>query len=295
MSASERRTLLLLAAMWGGSFVFIRVASPVFGPVIMVEMRVLFGGLLLAAYGALSGSDLGLRKHFWNYCVLGLLNSAMPFMLVSTAELRIDASMTVLLNATSPLGGAIVAAIFLGEPLTLRKIAGIGVAFSGVVALVGLSPVSHDTKTLMSIGACLLAASSYGFSGAYIKRKMADAPPIGLAAGSMLTAAIMLAPFAATSHMMRSVTVPALLSISALTVLCTTVAYIMYFNLIKSAGPAKALSVTFLTPVFGLIWGAVCIGDRITPIKLGACAIILAGTALMLSTQKKLATAVAEL
>ena len=280
MSASDRRTLLLLAAMWGGSFVFIRVAAPAFGPIIMVELRVLLGGLLLAAYGLVTKSALGFRSHLGRYFVLGFLNSALPFMLVSTAELRVDASTTVLLNATSPLAGALVAAALLGDKLTLRKLLGIFVAFAGVVGLVGWSPIPHDRNTLLSIGACLLAASSYGFSGAFIK----DAPPIGLAAGSMLTAAIMLAPFAILSHTMKPITSAAVLSLSALTLLCTTIAYIMYFKLIRSAGPAKALSVTFLTPVFGLLWGKLCIGEQITPLKVGACFIILVGTGLMLSS-----------
>jgi drug/metabolite transporter (DMT)-like permease len=286
MSASDRRTLLLLAAMWGGSFVFIRVAAPVFGPIIMVELRVLCGGLLLAAYGLLTKSKLGFRAYMGRYFVLGFLNSALPFLLVSTAELRVDASTTVLLNATSPLAGALVAAALLADRLTLRKLFGIFVAFAGVVGLVGWSPIPHDSKTLLSIAACLLAASSYGFSGAFIKLKLKEAPPIGLAAGSMLTAAVMLAPFAAFSHTMKPISPSAVLSISALTLLCTTIAYIMYFQLIRSAGPAKALSVTFLTPVFGLLWGKVCIGENITPLKVGACCIILAGTAVMLSSGK---------
>ena len=159
MSASDRRTLLLLAAMWGGSFVFIRVAAPAFGPIIMVELRVLLGGLLLAAYGLVTKSALGFRSHLGRYFVLGFLNSALPFMLVSTAELRVDASTTVLLNATSPLAGALVAAALLGDKLTLRKLLGIFVAFAGVVGLVGWSPIPHDRNTLLSIGACLLGAS----------------------------------------------------------------------------------------------------------------------------------------
>src|SRR5579862_6007172 len=206
MTVADKKMLLILSALWGGSFIFIRVAAPVLGPILLVEARVLIAGIALLLYARVAGVRLGIRKWWQKYLVLGAINSAIPFLLMSSAEVRITASMAVLLNATSPLFGALVAAAFLDDRLTLRKVCGIGASFCGVIALVGWSPISHDANTIRSIVCCLGAPISYGFAGAYVKRKMTDAPAIGMAAGSQLAAAVIIAPFALFSHFRSSPT-----------------------------------------------------------------------------------------
>ena len=284
MTTTEKRILFVLAALWGGSFIFIREAAPVFGPLIMVEIRVTIAGLALTIYARMRSIPVEFRKWWRQYFVLGALNSAIPFLLVSSAEVHLSASMAVLLNATSPLFGALVSAAVLSDPLTFRKSCGIGVCLAGVVALVGWSPLTHTRETYVAVGACLAAALTYGFAGAYIKTSMKSAPAIGMAAGSMSCAALLLLPFTAWSHLRMPVTGTAIGCVLALAFICTTLAYILYFRLVITAGPAKALSVTFLTPVFGLTWGAMFIGEPLTLVKVTACIIILAGTALLIGT-----------
>ena len=283
MSSADKRVLIILAALWGGSFIFIRLAAPVFGPILMVEARVVIAGISLLCYARVARIRLGMRTWWRQYLVLGAINSAVPFLLISSSEVRLTASMAVLLNATSPLFGAVVAVFVLGDALTARKLIGILTSICGVCALVGWSPIKHDIATLLSIAASLAGALSYGFAGAYIKAKMKNAPAIGMACGSMLGAAILIAPFAVFSHVMAPLNAAAVGSVVALAFICTTLAYILYFRLVISAGPANALSVTFLTPVFGLALGAMFIGEPITPVKVMACFMILAGTAIMVT------------
>ncbi len=281
MSSADKKVLFILAALWGGSFIFIRLAAPVFGPILMVEARVVIAGISLLCYARVAQIRLGFRAWWKHYLVLGAINSAIPFLLISASEVRLTASMAVLLNATSPLFGAVVASFVLSDALTARKVIGILTAICGVCALVGWSPIKHDFGSLLSISASLAGALSYGFAGAYIKAKMKNAPAIGMACGSMLGAAVLISPFAAFSHFMAPLNAAAVGSVIALAFICTTLAYILYFRLVISAGPANALSVTFLTPVFGLALGAIFIGEPITPIKIVACLTIIGGTAIM--------------
>jgi drug/metabolite transporter (DMT)-like permease len=279
LTAADIRRLLLLSALWGGSFIFIRVAVPVFGPVVTVEARVLIAGLALLGFAAVSKAPLGIRSWWRQYLLVGLLNSAVPFVLISTAELHITASMAAILNATSPLFGALVSAVWLGEPLTVRKVGGIAIAIAGIAILVGWSPLVLSTLVLLSIGASLLAALFYGIAGAYTKTRVKGAPPLGVAAGSQLGASVLLAfvvPFAPPTS---PPTAAAAISVLLLALLCTASAYVLYFRLIVDVGPTKALTVTFLAPIFGVLWGALFLGEAITWSKGLACAIILCGTA----------------
>lgn len=278
MTAADIRRLLLLAALWGGSFLFIRIVVPVLGPVVTVETRVMIAGLTLLAYARLRKESLGLRLYAVPYLVLGLLNSAIPFLLISTAELRLTASMAAILNATSPLFGAVFAAIWLHQPLTLRKIVGIAIAVIGVGVLVGWSPLTLTREVWLSIGASLLAALFYGLAGVYTKSKLNGAPALGMTVGSQLGAGLLLAgavPFAPIHAVPSAVVVAAM---AALALISTTVAYVLYFRLVVDVGPTNALTVTFLTPMFGLVWARLFLHEPISPVKLIACGIILLGT-----------------
>jgi drug/metabolite transporter (DMT)-like permease len=279
MTPADIRRLLLLAAVWGGSFLFIRIVVPVLGPVVTVESRVALAGLTLLAYARLTKAPLGLRAYAIPFLVLGLLNSAIPFLLISTAELRLTASMAAILNATSPLFGAVFAALWLRDPLTPRKIVGIAIAIVGVGVLVGWSPLALTRDVGLAIGASLLAAVFYGLAGVYTKVKVTGAPPLGMAVGSQLGASLILAgavPFAPV-HAMPSIVVVACMLTLAL--LSTAVAYILYFRLVVDVGPTNALTVTFLTPMFGVVWARLFLHEPLSPVKLIACAIILLGTA----------------
>ncbi|MCW3098524.1 MAG: EamA/RhaT family transporter [Chthonomonadaceae bacterium] len=278
MTPADIRRLLLLATLWGGSFLFIRIAVPVLGPVVTVETRVVLAGLALLAYALLTKAPLKLRAYAGPYLVVGVLNSAVPFLLISTAELRLTASMAAILNATSPLFGAIFAAIWLRDPLTVRKIIGIVIAIIGVAVLVGWSPLALTREVWLSIGASLLAASFYGLAGVYTKSKLKGAPPIGMAVGSQLGAGLLLAgavPFAPIHTMPSPLVIACMLTLALVS---TAVAYVLYFRLIVDVGPTNALTVTFLTPILGVVWARLLLHEPLSISKLAACVIILLGT-----------------
>lgn len=161
--------LLLLSALWGASFLFIRVAVPALGPVVLIELRVLIAGLALLGLGAFTRKRLPWRSHWRPFMVIGLINSALPFVLIATAELHLTASLAATLNATTPLFGACAAALWLGEALTLRKVSGLILGLLGVAALVGLGPLPLTPPVLFAAGASLLAALSYGVAAVYTK------------------------------------------------------------------------------------------------------------------------------
>lgn len=281
MTRNDLTRLLLLAALWGGSFIFIRVAVSALGPIATVAGRVLIAGVTLLFYAAVTKIPLGLRARWRQYLAIGILNSALPFLLISTAELYLSASMAAILNATSPLFGGLFSALWLKDPLTGRKISGIAIAITGVVILVGWSPLTFSNAVVLSIGASLLAAMCYGLAGTYTRAKVRGAPPLGMAVGSQLSASLLLAPFVpfAWPHVAPSLAV--MLCLLALALLSTAVGYILYFRLIVDVGPTRALTVTFLTPIFGLLWGALFLREAITPAKLVGCGVVLVGASLV--------------
>jgi len=278
MKSADLGRLFLLAALWGGSFIFIRVSAPALGPVVLVEVRVLIAGITLLFYALLTRQALGLRRWWWQYWMIGVLNSAIPFALISTAELHLTASLAAILNATSPLFGAFIAAVWAHEPLTLRKLIGIALGMAGVTIVTGWSTITFSEIVLISIGASLLAAAFYGLAGVFIKRRAAGAPALGIAVGSQLGAAITLAPLVPITLPSVWPSAIVVLCVLALALLSTALAYVLYFRLISDVGPTRALTVTFLIPIFGSLWGMLFLGEQLAiSTLLGSC-IILAGT-----------------
>jgi drug/metabolite transporter (DMT)-like permease len=281
MSVQDTARLLVLAALWGGSFIFIRVAAPSFGPVWMVEARVLVAGIALLLVARVSSARLGLRRWWGRYFVMGAIGSAIPFLLITSAELRITASMAAILNSTSPLFAAMVASVWLREPLTRAKGIGAIVALSGVVILVGLDPVEWSVAFALSVAACLLASFCYGLAGAYARKELMGASPLGMAAGSQLGASLLLAPALPATMPAAPPPTAAVLCVLALALLSTAIGSTLYFRLVLNVGPTVALAVTFLTPIFGVVWGALFLQEAITASQLLGGAIILIGAVLV--------------
>ncbi len=184
--------LIILGALWGGSFIFIRIAALALGAIATADMRVVIAGLALLAYAAALRSKLELKERWRQYLVVGLLNSAAPFTLISWSEVHLSASMAAILNATTPFFGAVVAAIWLRERLTTAKLIGILIAFVGVLILVGWSHMKPDGVTVLAIIASLAGALSYGISATYAKMNTKGASPMGLAVGSQVSASLLL-------------------------------------------------------------------------------------------------------
>jgi drug/metabolite transporter (DMT)-like permease len=279
MKSKDVAALLFLAALWGGSFLFIRVAAPVLGPVLLMALRVLLAGLALLLYAIATRTDLQIRAYWRQYLIIGLLNSAVPFTLIAFAELNLTAGYAAILNATSPLFGAVVAAVWISEALTVKKLLGLALGLLGVGVVVGLNSIALSGLIILSIAASIVGAAFYGFSSVFIKVKGKGIPPLALATGSLLGAAVWLVPLTpfALPHSGPDLTV--ILAVLAIALLSTALAYLLFFGLIERVGPTKTLTVTFLAPVFGIIWGVIFLSEPLTLSTLVGFAIILTGTA----------------
>jgi len=281
MRPRDLGALLLLAALWGGSFLFIRIASPALGPLALVDLRVLLAGGALLVYAAIARRLPTWRSWWRRYLILGALNAAVPFTLIATAELHLTASLAAILNATTPLFTALVAAVWLKERVTAPKAAGLALGVVGVAVLVGWSPLPPSDAVLLSVGASLLAALFYGLGGVYAKAAFGGVPPLALAIGQQLGAGACLSPFAALTLPAMRPSPGILVAVVVLALLCTALGYLLYFHLIGRVGPTKTLSVTFLIPVFGLLWSALFLREPVGIGTFAGLALILASVTLV--------------
>ena len=272
--------LLLLAAIWGASFLFLRIAVPELGPVPLIALRVGIAALVLLPVLRAARTRRALRGRLWPLAVVGFANSALPFTLFATGALHLGAGFESILNATTPLWAALIGALLFHTSISRAQIAGLFVGLLGVLVLVGNQPGMSQSGTPLAIAAALLAPVSYGFAAHYARRHLEGADPALIAFGSQAFAAVMLALPAAALWPSHPVTGGIWASVAALGVLCTGVAYVLYFRLITRVGAAYAASVTFLIPVFGMLWGGLFLHEAVTPAMLGGCSVILAGTAL---------------
>jgi drug/metabolite transporter (DMT)-like permease len=265
-----------------------RIAAPVLGPIIVAESRTLIAGLALLLYACAAKRPMELRSRWRQYLIIGAVNSAIPFALIATAQLHLTSSLGVILNATSPLFGAVIAAVCTKDPLTMRKIGGLILGIAGVAIIVGWSPMDVSVEVALSIGASLMAAGFYGIASVYTKAKVAGAPSLGMAVGSQLGASLLLLPLIPIVPPFSLPSGGVLFCVLLLALGSTGLAYLLYFRLIVDVGPVKALTVTFLTPIFGVTWGALFLGEQVTFSGLIGCAIILVGTSFVLGVHLRL-------
>jgi len=272
--------LLLLAAIWGASFLFMRVAAPEFGPIPLIATRVTVAAAFLLAGLAMRGGWRKLIRNGPKLLVLGPLTSAVPFSLFAYAVLSLTAGFASVLNATVPLFGALIAYVWLGDKLGPARVVGLAVGFAGVIVLVRdkLSFTSGGSgwAVLAGLGASVL----YGVAASYTKKYLSSADPFINATGSQFAAALFLLIPAVVYWPAVNPSFVSWASAMALGVACTGVAFILFFRLIKRIGPAKAITVTYLIPVFGVLWGLLFLNEPVSADMLAGCAIILLGTGL---------------
>ncbi|MFM1987801.1 MAG: hypothetical protein RJA99_758 [Pseudomonadota bacterium] len=280
MKRRDAIDLALLAAIWGGSFLFMRIAVPQFGPLPLMAVRCAIGAAVLLPLLALQGGLDPLRARPGAFALVGFLNSALPFALFGYATLSITAGFASLLNATVPMFAALVAYLWLGEAPGRLRLAGLAVGFAGVLVLVAGRGSIAPGGDLTAVLAALAATLSYGIAAAHTRRHMAGTPSLALAAGSQVGAAAILAVPAALTWPARSPDAGAWAAAIALGAACTGLAYVLYFRLLTRSGATTATAVTFLVPVFGILWGALFLGERPTATMIAGGLVILAGTAL---------------
>ena len=280
MKTRDLVDLLVLGAIWGASFLFMRVAAPEFGAIPLIAARVGIAAVFLALMLARRG---GLRQLYPNAArltLLGAINSAIPFSLFAYAVLSVTAGFASVLNATAPLFGALVAFIWLRDKPSPARIAGLIIGFAGVLVLVwGRLSVGSDGGGV-AVLAGLSAAVLYGISANYAKKRMSDIDPFVIATGSLIAATVLLLPLAVLYWPATPPSPVSWVSAVLLAVICTGIAYILYFRLLSRIGPAKTLAVTYLIPAFGVLWGHLLLHEPITTSMVVGCAVILLGTTL---------------
>lgn len=270
----------LLAAFWGGSFVFMKIGGAEFGSVLFMALRTLIASLFLYPLLMWHKQTSAFTENFMQIFVVGVFNTAIPFVLFGWAILYLSAGMTSVLNATTPMFGAIVAFFWLKDKLSLSAVFGLIIGFVGVYFLM-LDKLLIDANTvILPTLAVLLASLCYGISANYTKRYLSAVKPLALAAGSQISASIILVPISLFFLPQAMPSVNAFAAVTALGVICTGVAYIILFRLIAALGPAKAISVTYLIPAFGLLWGSIFLSEVITTWMIVGCLLILTGVGL---------------
>lgn len=275
---------LLLAAIWGSSFLFMRVAALEFGALPTAALRVAIATAFLWPLLLLRGQGGQLRRHWKPIFIIGLLNSGIPFALFAFALLSISTGLSAVLNATVPLFGALVAWLWLRDRPTAARALGLAIGFLGVALLAwdkaSFKPGVSGYAPAWAVLACLAACLCYGIAANATKRFLTGLPALVTATGSQMGATVGLALPALWLWPARAPGLHAWLALVALGVLCTGVAYILYFRLITQAGPARALAVTFVVPVFAVLYGLLFLGERVTGWMLLCAGIIVCGTAL---------------
>jgi drug/metabolite transporter (DMT)-like permease len=283
MRISDLLELILLAAVWGASFLFMRIAAPVLGPVLLIELRVLLAGLALLILAIRLNLLAEIKRQFVPVTVVGCINSAIPFLLFAYASLYLPAGFTAILNATAPLFGTIIALVWLREKLTLSQFCGLVLGFAGVTILVGWTNMAVTTPFVLSIMAGLLAALLYAVAASYTKQKLSGVSPLVIATGSQIGAAAILLPITPFFLPATFPSIRVILVTLALAIFSTALAYILYFRLIKNIGVGKALTVAYLIPLFAMLWGAIVLKESITMSMIIGCGFILTGIAIAIS------------
>ncbi|WP_269532269.1 DMT family transporter [Chitinimonas sp. BJYL2] len=282
MKAVDLLELIALAAIWGASFMVMRIAAPAFGPFAMVFLRVGLASLCLLPWLIWRGELAGLRTHWRPLAVVGLTNSALPFCLFGVAAMSLSAGFSAVINATSPIWAGVVAWVWLGQKLPRWRLLGLFAGLAGVLVLVWGKISFKPGGDGWAVLAVMAAPLCYGIAANFTRERLSGVSPMLIATGSQVSASLMLLPFALWYWPEQPLAWSAWMAVLTLALVCTALAYLMYFRLIAHVGPGKAISVTFLIPLFAILLSAVFLGEQLTRNVFVGGLIILSGTALAL-------------
>ncbi|KAB8306224.1 EamA/RhaT family transporter [Erwinia endophytica] len=272
MRISDYIRLLLLAAIWGASFLFMRITVPEIGAINSAFLRVCFGFLGLAIILFILKCPFSFSGRFKFSLAIGIINSGLPFFMYCLAARWLPAGYSAILNATTPLMGALIGCSFFGERLTVRKWTGVILGLAGIMVITTIGRTQSTSGTIAGIITCLVATACYGIAGFLTHRWFSDQKELDpkiIALGSQIGATLFLLPFFAWSVVNNGSSINWLqrniwLSILASGIICTALAYIIYFRLIADIGPLRSLTVTFLIPPFGILWGYIALGETLS-------------------------------
>lgn len=280
MKPRDLLDLTLLAALWGGSFLFMRYAVPDFGVVPLIWLRVALASICLLPLLLLKRQFGALRRQAGALTVMSLFNSGLPFLLIAWATLSITAGLASIMNAMTPVFTALIGALWLGDRLDGRRGLGLLLGLAGVALLAADKADFRPGGSGWAIVAMLLATACYGFAANHTRRYLQGVPALVNATGTQLVSALVLLPPALWSWPERMPGLGPWLATLVLGVACSALAYLLFFRLIARVGASRAVTVTFLVPVFGTLWGALFLGEPVTASMLAGGAVVLLGTGL---------------
>jgi drug/metabolite transporter (DMT)-like permease len=261
---------VLLATLWSVQYILMRLSVPVFGTAVVAEARSLFSAFVLVPWAVFVAREaIGLRAHWRDHLAVSLVNNVLPFLCFAWA-------------AMVPLWSGIIAAPVLKERLGARRVLGFVLGMVGVGLIVRLGPIALDVRTVLAALAALVGAAFWGWAGVVIRQRTGRVPPMGLAAGSIVFATVLLSPSWAVVAPMETWTAEATISLIALGALCSGFAYLPFFTLVRDIGPTRTLTVGLAVPALGLLWGWLFLGERITPSMVAGAALVLAALALVM-------------
>jgi drug/metabolite transporter (DMT)-like permease len=272
--------LVALAAIWGASFLFMRAATPEFGPIFLVEIRTLIAALFLIPVVLLTGKAHLLFPNAGRLLLVGITGTAIPFSLLSYATLYVTAGYASILNATTPIFTALIAWLWVNDRLTASAVAGLVVGFIGVIVLSFDKQAGSAQISVLPILAAMGATLCYGFSANFTRQKLQHVHPLALACGSQTSAALILMPLSLCYLPQQMPSVAGWVSVSILGIVCTASAFILYFRLIANVGVNKAVAVTYLIPFFGVVWGMLLLDEVLSLLMVMGALLILTGVSL---------------
>ncbi len=281
VSLADLGVLLLLGAVWGGAFLFLRIASPEVGPVWAAEIRIGLAALVLAAVAGRRTWAV-VRGRVGAVLIVGATFSAIPFSLIAFASLTLPTGMGALLNAATPLFTAMLGVAILGQRVTGRLVAGLLVGLVAVLGLVGWSPLPAGPETFVAVLAALGASASYAVAATFVRRALPDVGGLELATGQLVSGSILLLPFAIASGTPGMPAPEGAVSLVAVALVSTVLAWPLFFRVMAHTTPTAASTVTFIVPAFGIAWGALVLGEPIGPGLVGGFGLILVSLVLVL-------------
>jgi drug/metabolite transporter (DMT)-like permease len=280
MKRLDLAMLLLLGALWGASFLFMRMGADAFGSTALAGLRAIGAALCFLPLLASAGRRAELRRHAWPIAVVGVSNGALPYLLFSFAARSLPAGLSAIFDALTPLLVAASGWLWLGQKLDRMRLAGLLVGLAGVLWLIGGSAEGMRGGSGWAMAACLGAVACYAFTAHYSERRLPAVSSLTAAAGGQFVSALLLAPATLACWPAQPPDAAAWAAMAGLAVLCTAVAYVLFFQLIARTGAARTMVVLYLIPAFAVLWGALFLGERVTLAMAGGCAVILLGVAL---------------
>ncbi len=287
MSGRDMLVLCALAAMWGASFMFMRIIAPQLGWLWAADLRILIGGTLVAAIMMYRRTPLHLHRDFKHFVVLGLINSAFPFALFAFAALHVPAAYSAIGNATAPLFSAVVSFFAVKEQFSASKLLGFAAGIAGVALTAGAGVIKVTPLVTAAVLATLLASVLYAFAGLYMRTRAKHIESLPMGAGSQLAAGILLIPLLPlVPPSATQIDLILVVSVLCSGILCTGLPYVLYFPLMRKIGVTRAMTVTFLVPVFAVLWAYLFLHERLSWSTFAGCLLVFCGLVLVTRAPK---------